>query len=172
MTVHGGKVCLRFENYTMLGLPQTCPCGSWAWGVSNAVMPYECPWWKSSFEFWNLYHVYGYRNAFASPILPIWLSLFAKSTWVVFMLWSSHPHCHIGNSPKATLSFGLPNVLWATPYLECIERSMWKVFEFNFMFCLCSILTKHLRCKPIKWWTINHSHPNRWCGWCVKLING
>jgi len=60
------------------------------------------------------------------------------------------------------------------PYLECIERSMWKVLEFNFMFCLCSILTKHLRCKPIKWWIIIHSHPNRWCGWCgwcVKLIN-
>jgi hypothetical protein len=51
---------------------------------------------------------------------------------VVFMLWSSHPHCHIGNSPKATLSFGLLNVLWATPYLECIETSMWKVFELNF----------------------------------------
>jgi hypothetical protein len=81
--------------------------------------------------------VYGYGNAFASPILPIRLSLFAKSTLVVFILWSSHPHCHIGNSPMATLSFGLHNVLWATPYLECIERSMWKVFGFNFMFCLC-----------------------------------
>jgi hypothetical protein len=68
---------------------------------------------------------------------PFWLSLFAKSTLVVFILWSSHPHCHVGNSPMATLSFGLPNVLWATPYLECIERSMWKVFGFNFMFCLC-----------------------------------
>jgi hypothetical protein len=116
--------------------------------------------------------VYGYGNAFASPILPIWLSLLAKSTLVVSCCEVHIPICHIGNSPKATLLFGLPNVLWATPYLECIERSMWKVFEFNFMFCLCSILTKHLRCKPIKWWTINHSHPNRWCGWCVKLING
>jgi len=78
MKVHGEKVCLRFENYTMLRLPQTCPCGSWAWEVSNTLVPYEYPWWKSSFEFWNLYHVYAYGNVYASRILPIWLSLFCK----------------------------------------------------------------------------------------------
>jgi hypothetical protein len=58
MSVHGGKVCLRFENYTILGLPETCPCRRWDWGVSNAVMAYEyeSPSWKSSF--WVLKSIY------------------------------------------------------------------------------------------------------------------
>ncbi len=99
----------------VLWRPPFRPYGSWAWGVSNTIMSYEFPWWKSSFEFWNLYHMYGYGNAFASPILPIWLALFAKSTLVVSCCEVHIPIATFGNSPKATLLFGLPNVLWATP---------------------------------------------------------
>ncbi len=58
--------------------------------------------------------------------------------------------------------------------LECIERSMWKVFEFNFISYLCSILTKHGRCKPIKWGEsarVNHRpSSSKWMMWMVCEI--
>jgi hypothetical protein len=58
--------------------------------------------------------------------------------------------------------------------LECIERSMWKVFEFHFMSYLCSILTKHVRCKPIKWGKsarVNHCpFSSKWMMWMMCEI--
>jgi hypothetical protein len=51
---------------------------------------------------------------------------------------------------------------------------MWKVFEFNFISYLCSILTKHGRCKPIKWGEsarVNHRpSSSKWMMWMVCEI--
>ncbi len=68
-------------------MPCTCPWTLLDW-TSSTVSPYECPWWKSLFEVWKLYHTWTARNMSMQALglgsvqrghgIWIWISIIEK----------------------------------------------------------------------------------------------
>ncbi len=126
MKVHGGKSLFEvWKLYHAQTAGNISSCGSWAWGVSNMVLPYEYPWWKSS---------YGYGNAFAWPILTFPFCKVDIGCFHIVKFTSPLPHWELtnGNFILWTAQCALSYPLFGM-YREINVKGFWVQFYVLFV---------------------------------------
>jgi hypothetical protein len=125
------KLMKKKYEWLLEGLPHrvlchvTCPWTLLDW-TSSTVSPYECPWWKSLFEVWKLYHTRTARNMSMWALgigsvqrghgIWIWISIVEKfllSFEIFIPCMDCHKHVHAWVWKSVCLLHGVHGVHFA-----------------------------------------------------------